>query len=129
MDAWNSRRSFARRLRALAGVALLVASSSPVRAGEVTSPLPWVGLLPSLLVAGAAVLFAVLAATIERHRSAVASISGIAAECSASVTSTWRESTNAASTPCSRNAAATIRLLASSPIACRTSAAAGVTSP
>jgi hypothetical protein len=47
-------------------------------------------------------------------RSAVASMSGIAAECSASVTSTSRESTQAASTACWRNAAATMRLLASS---------------
>ena len=61
---------------------------------------------------------AVFGATMACARSVVASMSGSAAENSASVTSTWRESTHAASTPCWRKAAATIRLLASSPIAC-----------
>ena len=57
------------------------------------------------------------APTSSQVRLQVASMSGSAAVCSSSVTSTARASTHAVCTPCAANAAATMRLLASSPIA------------
>jgi hypothetical protein len=50
------------------GMALLVAAHTPARAADATNPWPWpwVGLLPAILVAGAAIVFAGLAAVIIR---------------------------------------------------------------
>ncbi len=59
----------------------------------------------------------------------VAAMSGAAAMCSLSVTSTVRASTHTAGMPCAANAAATMRLLASSPIATSASWARGGASP
>jgi len=66
MHATNSRMPFAARPRALMGTVLLAATNTPVRAADATGSVPWIGLLPAILVAGAAAVLAVLAAVVVR---------------------------------------------------------------